>query len=76
MFIGSNFSKKIEKHVVSTDLDIRFGLVADATSAASGAHDVVHDYNTITIDKVMICICFMWYCLVYKLTLLNADVLK
>ncbi|XP_004237561.1 uncharacterized protein [Solanum lycopersicum] len=48
---GSNFSKKIEKHVVSTDLDIRFGLVADATSAASGAHDVVHDYNTITIDK-------------------------
>lgn len=51
VFIGSNFSKKIEKHVVSTDLDIRFGLVADATSAASGAHDVVHDYNTITIDK-------------------------
>ncbi|XP_027772575.1 CTD small phosphatase-like protein 2 isoform X3 [Solanum pennellii] len=34
-----------------SDLDIRFGLVADATSAASGAHDVVHDYNTITIDK-------------------------
>ncbi|KAL3339348.1 hypothetical protein AABB24_028125 [Solanum stoloniferum] len=48
---GSNFSKKIENHVVSTDLDIRFGLVADATSAASDAHDVVHDYNNITINK-------------------------
>ncbi|XP_049392064.1 uncharacterized protein LOC125856539 isoform X2 [Solanum stenotomum] len=48
---GSNFSKKIENHVVSTDLDIRFGLVADATSAASDAHDVVHDYNTISINK-------------------------
>ncbi|XP_060184395.1 uncharacterized protein LOC132614054 isoform X2 [Lycium barbarum] len=48
---GSNFSKKIENDVVGTDLDIRFGLVADDTSAASDAHGVVHDYNTITINK-------------------------
>ncbi|KAK4370963.1 hypothetical protein RND71_010438 [Anisodus tanguticus] len=48
---GSNFSKKIENHVVGTDLDIRFGLVADDTPASSEAHDVVHDYNTITINK-------------------------
>lgn len=61
--LGSNFSKKIENHVVGTDLDIRFGLVADDTSAASDAHDVVHDYNNITINKVIIYICFMCYCL-------------
>ncbi|XP_059308395.1 uncharacterized protein LOC132059700 isoform X2 [Lycium ferocissimum] len=48
---GSNFSKKIENDVVGTDLDIRFGLVADDTSAASDTHGVVHDYNTITINK-------------------------
>lgn len=62
VIIGSNFSKKIEDHVVGTALDIRFGLVADDTSAASDAH-AVHDYNTININKVIIYICFMWYCL-------------
>lgn len=51
VFIGNNFSKKIENHVVGTDLDLRFGFVADDTSAASDAHDVVHDCNTITINK-------------------------
>ncbi|KAM3344532.1 CTD small phosphatase-like protein 2 isoform X1 [Capsicum galapagoense] len=48
---GSNFSKKIENHVVGTDLGIRFGLVADDTSGSSDTHDVVHDCNTITINK-------------------------
>lgn len=55
VFIGSNFSKKIENHVVGTDLGIRFGLVADDTSGSSDTHDVVHDCNTITINKVIIC---------------------
>ncbi|XP_019264710.1 PREDICTED: CTD small phosphatase-like protein 2 isoform X4 [Nicotiana attenuata] len=48
---GSNFLKKIENYVAATDLDVRFGLVSDDTSAASDAHDVVHEYNTITINK-------------------------
>ncbi|XP_016463560.2 uncharacterized protein LOC107786572 isoform X2 [Nicotiana tabacum] len=48
---GSNFLKKIENYVAATDLDVRFGLVSDDTSAASDAHDAVHEYNTITINK-------------------------
>ncbi|XP_070055897.1 uncharacterized protein [Nicotiana tomentosiformis] len=48
---GGNFLKKIENYVAATDLDVSFGLVSDDTSAASDAHDVVHEYNTITINK-------------------------
>ncbi|CAN4114266.1 unnamed protein product [Withania somnifera] len=48
---GSNFSKKIETHVVGTDLDLRFGFVADHTSASLDAHDVIHDCNSIIINK-------------------------
>lgn len=59
--LGGNFLKKIENYVAATDLDVSFGLVSDDTSAASDAHDVVHEYNTITINKVTIYICFMWY---------------
>ncbi|XP_019264711.1 PREDICTED: CTD small phosphatase-like protein 2 isoform X5 [Nicotiana attenuata] len=50
-------AKQVKELITSTvrkqksDLDVRFGLVSDDTSAASDAHDVVHEYNTITINK-------------------------
>ncbi|XP_075082766.1 uncharacterized protein LOC107819233 isoform X4 [Nicotiana tabacum] len=50
-------AKQVKELITSTarkqksDLDVSFGLVSDDTSAASDAHDVVHEYNTITINK-------------------------